>query len=178
MPFWKDKHIGRLSEPAHRFRELFLGVIQNEAGAESPGCGPVCCLLAVFSGTTKGRRSPGHGIRPVHQGARPGAAALPCSALLRSTCFFFPGFLFSAIYLGLAWFGGEPVKAFGQCRPPPHPWGSTCSSGLSPALATLVPPVMGHARPTQHCPSLSALPTLPLCLSVRLSVCPLTPGPC
>lgn len=142
-----------------------------------PPLWPVSCLLAVFSGTTKGRGNPGRGVRPVHQGPGLGAAVLPCSALLSSTCFFFPCFLFSVIYLGLAWFGGEAVKGFGQCRAPPHPLGQHVQfRGLSWSHHPC-PARHGHARPTQHCPSLSALPTLLLRLSVRLSVCPLTPGP-
>ena len=127
----------------------------------SPGC--------VFR-HHQGQGEPGTWDPSGASGTGLGVAALPCSALLSSTCFFFPGFLFSAIYLGLARFGGEPAKGFGQCRAPPHPLGQHVQfRGLSWSR---------HPCPARHGPCLShPAPSVSFCTShsappsVRPSVC-------
>ena len=98
------------------------------------------------------------------QGTRPWSG---CPALLRSSEFSLLFLSLSPVLsdLELAWFEGEPVKGGGRCRalpPPPR-------AALKVQGSLLVLPVMGHACPTQLCPSLSALPILLLYLSVCLS---------
>lgn len=55
-----------------------------------------------------------------------------------------------------------------NAAPRPTPWGSTCSSGVSPGLTTLVQPVMAMPVPPSTVPLFLHFP---LCSSVCPSVC-------